>query len=352
MLFRKWESTGYLGKLAAGLIVAVIALFIFAPAAQADGYCNWQASYWNNRDLYGQPNLNRCDEAIDFDWHGLSPDPSINVDNFSARWVRTYNFAAGTYRFQATMDDGMRVFVDGHVIIDEWREGNLRTVEADVNLSSGPHKLVVEYAEMGGNAVAGFTWFAVGGQPMPPMYPPPPSGQPMPPHPQQPKPMPSNPNVTYPVAEVKASYLNVRSGPGVEYNVVGVLHQNTKVYLVGRDTGGKWVLIKTDGLSGWVNRYYLHTDFPYTSLQFVNAQGAGQPQQPVQPEQPSYQYDAVVNVSSLNVRNGPGVQYRAIAVVHGGTGVMVLAKEANGWVKIQIPGGVVGWVNGHYLTFK
>ena len=181
---------------------------------------------------------------------------------------------------------------------------------------------------------------------MPPTHPP---TDPMPPpHPPM-KPMPPD-NVDYPVAEVKAAYLNVRSGPGVEYPVLGVLHQNTKVYLVGRDTGGKWVLIKTEGLSGWVNRYYLHTDFPYTSLPFVGGPG-GQPQPP-QPEPPMHQYDAVVKASSLNVRSGPGGQYRAIAVVHGGTGVNVLAKEANGWVKIQIPGAVVGWVNGYYLAYK
>ena len=345
MLFRKKESMRYLGMLAAGLLVAIIALFIIAPTAHADGYaCNWQGSYWNNADLSGNPALQRCDEAIDFDWHGLSPDPSINVDNFSARWVRTYNFAAGTYRFQATMDDGMRVFVDGHVIIDSWQEGNLRTIEADVKLNSGPHKMVVEYYEKGGNAVAGFTWKALNGQPMPPQPHPP---KPMPPmYPQ----MPPNQNVTYPVAEVKASYLNVRSGPGVEYPVAGVLHQNTKVYLVGRDMSGKWVLIKTEGLSGWVNRYYLHTDFPYTSLPFVNGPG-GQPYPSAMPEQPAHQYDAVVNASSLNVRSGPGVQYRAIAVVQGGTGVYIVAKDANGWVKIQVPGGVIGWVNGAYLTY-
>ena len=152
------------------------------------------------------------------------------------------------------------------------------------------------------------------------------------------------------MAEVKASYLNVRSGPGVEYPVVGVLRRNTMVHLVGRDMSGKWVLIQTDGLRGWVNRYYLHTEFPYTSLSFVGAPGTGQPPPP-KPEQPIYQYDAVVNASSLNVRSGPGVQYQVVAVVYGGTGVYVLAEEANGWVKIQIPGAVTGWVNGYYLTY-
>lgn len=346
MLTFRSKSTNYFGMIAAGLLVAVIALFLFAPAAHAGEHaCNWQGSYWNNTDLNGQPTVKRCDEAIDFDWHGLSPDPSINVDNFSARWVRTYQFAPGTYRFKGTMDDGMRVFIDGHKIIDDWRDANVRTIEVDVKLSGGPHKIVVEYFEKGGNAVAGFTWDMLDGQPMPPMQPP---AKPMPPMQPPAKPMPPN-NIDFPVAEVKASYLNVRSGPGVEFNVLGVLRRNAMVYLVARDMGGKWVMIQTDGLSGWVNRFYLATDFPYTSLPFVNAPG---PQPPAQPEPPMHQYDAVVNASSLNVRNGPGVQHRAIAVVHGGQGVNVMAKEANGWVKIMIPGGVIGWVNGAYLTYK
>ncbi len=351
MLFRKSRSVGNLGMLAAALFVAVIAVFVFAPSAHASGtMCsNWQGSYWNNQNMEGHPTVTRCDEAIDFDWHGLSPAPSINVDNFSARWVRSYPFAAGTYRFQATMDDGMRVFVDGKAVIDSWHEGNLRTVEVDVQLAQGKHQIVVEYFEKGGNAVAGFTWFAVDSQPMPPWQPMPPTARP----PMQPVPPMVRPpvdNVDFPVAEVKAAYLNVRSGPGVDHSVVGVLRQNTKVFLVGRDMGGKWVLIKTDGLSGWVNRFYLHTDFPYTSLPFVSSGGNPGVMPPTQPPMPTH--DAVVNASSLNVRSGPGVQYRAVAVVHGGTGVVVVAKDPNGWVQIQIPGAVRGWVNGSYLTYK
>jgi uncharacterized protein YraI len=343
MLIRTSKSLHYSGLFAAGLLVVVLALFIFAPAAHAgEPTCpNWVGNYWNNTTLSGQQTLVRCDQAIDFDWHGLSPDPSINVDNFSAGWVRTYNFAPGTYRFRATMDDGMRVYIDRHLIIDSWQEGNVRTIEVDVNLSSGPHQIVVEYFEKGGNAVAGFTWSALDGQPMPPQ--PQPPSHPMPPA----KPMPPPANVDYPVAEVKASYLNVRSGGGVEFPVVGVLQKNAKVDLLGRDMGGKWVLIKSGGLVGWVNRYYLHTTFPYTSLPFVDGPGG----QPVKPEQPIHKYDAVVNTGSLNVRSGPGAQYRAIAVVHGGQGVNVVSKNPNGWVQIQIPGSVTGWVNGYYLTY-
>ncbi|MFL7839215.1 MAG: SH3 domain-containing protein [Candidatus Promineifilaceae bacterium] len=349
MLNLKSQSTRYAGLISAGLLVVVLALFIFAPTANAaevpaQSSCNWLGNYWNNTDLSGQPTLVRCDEAIDFDWHGLSPDVSINVDNFSARWVRVYNFAPGSYRFQATMDDGMQVYIDNQLIINSWQEGNVRTIEADVNLSAGQHQIVVNYFEKGGNAVAGFTWYAlntpVNPTPQPPIIRPP----------SQPS-LPSNPNVEYPVAEVKASYLNVRSGAGVQFPVIGVLHRNTKVFLMAREMSGRWVLINTgDGLQGWVNRYYLYTTFPYTSLPFAGVSG-GQPQPPTQPQPPSQpQYDAYINTGALNVRSGPGVQYRAIAVVQGGQGVYIVNRDANGWVQIQIPGSVTGWVNGYYLS--
>jgi SH3-like domain-containing protein len=138
----------------------------------------------------------------------------------------------------------------------------------------------------------------------------------------------------------------------VDFSVVGVLRQNTRVAMLGRDTSGRWILIRTDGLQGWVNRYYLYSDFPFTSLSFITNPAQPGTGQPARPEQPMPQFDAMVNTSSLNVRSGPGVQFRAIAVVQGGTDVNVVSRDSNGWVQIQIPGSVTGWVNGRYLTFR
>jgi hypothetical protein len=123
----------------------------------------WRGSYFNNRALSGSPTMIRDDKAIDFDWGPGSPGGGINVDNFSVRWTRDVDFAAGTYRFTARSDDGIRVYVDGRLVIDHWYDHAVTTFHADVNLSAGRHSLIVEYYENGGLAVARVSWEQITG---------------------------------------------------------------------------------------------------------------------------------------------------------------------------------------------
>ena len=345
---RKRNSYLLGGMLAFGLIVIAILMLFAGPSAIFASEGPWTAYYYNNRDLSGSPVLVRQEPAIDYNWAGLSPSPVVNVDNFSVRWVGTFNFAAGAYQFKATMDDGMRVWVDGMLIIDDWHEGQVRTVAADVNLSNGPHEITVEYFEFGGKAVAGFTWTMLDGAPVNPPHPmPPPPPGPMPP---PMAPMPPSGDVIYPVGVVKSPYLNMRSGPGTSNPVVAVLQQNTEVYIIARSSGSTWYLVKTHGGdTGWVRRYYIHTDFPYTSLPI--ADNMQQKPGPMPPSNPSMQPSGFVNTGYLNVRSGPGTNYRAVAVVGSGTQVLLLGRSSGGsWLKIQVPTGTVGWVNGYYIA--
>lgn len=350
MLLRIRKTILFRGILAVGIIITSILVLFASPYALFASGDSWTASYWNNRDLQGHPVLVRQESAIDHDWKGLSPDPAINVDDFSARWVRTHHFAAGNYRFKATMDDGMRVWIDGKLIINDWQDGRERTVESEVNLKNGPHEITVEYYEAGGKAVAGFTWYMVTDQDgRPPMQPVPPM-QPMPPMgpgggPSMPPP---SGNVVYPVGVVKSPYLNMRSGPGSSNSVIAVLPQGTEVYLVARSSGSTWYLVMTHGgPTGWVKRYYIHSDFPYTSLPF--AENTNNPN-PMPPSQPSMDPAGMVKTGALNVRSGPGTNYRSIAVVTGGTNVQLLGRSSGGsWLKVRVPTGTVGWVRGYYI---
>ena len=140
----------------------------------------WQAQFWNNTTLSGQPVLVRTDNAIDFDWGLESPGPGVERDNFSARWTRYIDVTPGNYRFTAVVDDGMRVWVDGQQIIDSWREQPPTTYSNVIYLGPGHHLVVVEYQELREGAVAKLSWRQETPEPPTPTPapPPPPSSGP------------------------------------------------------------------------------------------------------------------------------------------------------------------------------
>ncbi len=121
------------------------------------GYADWKAEFWPNRDLSGDPILVRNDTKIDFDWGSDAPAVGVSADNFSVRWSRKLTFDEGTYRFNVTADDGVRVYVDGQRVINEWHDSGGDSHHVDLNLS-GKRKIVVEYYEHGGSALVQFSW--------------------------------------------------------------------------------------------------------------------------------------------------------------------------------------------------
>jgi hypothetical protein len=119
---------------------------------------NWRASFYNNRDLSGEPVLVRSDANIAFNWFGGSPGPGVNSDNFSARWERNVSLGGATYLFYAASDDGIRVFLNDNLIINAWGPTQNRVVYARVAVPAGEHRLRVEYFEAEGDAYVYFDW--------------------------------------------------------------------------------------------------------------------------------------------------------------------------------------------------
>ncbi|HSM58565.1 MAG TPA: PA14 domain-containing protein [Candidatus Sulfomarinibacteraceae bacterium] len=118
----------------------------------------WQAAYWNNVQLSGEPVLTRTETALDHNWGLDAPAEGVSRDRFSARWTTTLDLPAGRYRFTATMDDGMRVWVDELLIINSWRVQSPRTTEAEIELEGGPVPVRVEYFDNAERAVAQLSW--------------------------------------------------------------------------------------------------------------------------------------------------------------------------------------------------
>jgi len=127
-------------------------------ATPSPGFPEWRGEYFNNRDLTGAPATVRNDRNIDFNWSWISPAPGLGTENYSVRWTRTLDFSAGDYRFSIRSDDGVRVFVDGARIIDEWRDMSGNTTYTADRYLSGQHTVMVEYYQHTGPAFVQFWW--------------------------------------------------------------------------------------------------------------------------------------------------------------------------------------------------
>jgi len=119
---------------------------------------DWRGEYFSNRSLSGAPSLVRNDVAISFDWGVGAPAAGLPADSFSARWSRDLSFSAGSYRFYARVDDGVRLWIDGALLIDQWHDSAPTTYSADVTLNEGAHSLRLEYFENSGSALAQLAW--------------------------------------------------------------------------------------------------------------------------------------------------------------------------------------------------
>jgi hypothetical protein len=126
------------------------------------------AEYHNSVDLSGAPVLSRCEGQIADDWGTGSPAPGVNSDDFSVRWSGHFQFAAGSYTFTSTADDGIRVYVDGALEIDDWQDQPATGEHATVQLTAGLHTVEVDYYENAGQAVAKLSWEQSGNPNTPP----------------------------------------------------------------------------------------------------------------------------------------------------------------------------------------
>ena len=111
---------------------------------------NWTGKYYGGQELSGNILLTRQDAAIHFDWESGSPDTTVSSDSFSVSWTAAVEFEAGSYRFSARSDDGVRIYVDDTVLLEDWNAHPASTTVSDTTLTAGNHTIRVEYFEADG----------------------------------------------------------------------------------------------------------------------------------------------------------------------------------------------------------
>ena len=137
--------------------------------AEAGTYPGWKGEYFDNPDVAGEPLIVRSDAKISFDWGQGYPISGMPKDEFSVRWSREVRWAPSIYRFHARADDGIRFYVDGELVMDEWHPSRGDDeYRVDVTLTDR-HVLDVQYYDQAFEAKVFFWWERLDIGPQPPL---------------------------------------------------------------------------------------------------------------------------------------------------------------------------------------
>jgi hypothetical protein len=119
----------------------------------------WYAQHWGNQVLWGEPvvTVNQGVGFLDHNWGDGSPTDTLPRDHFSSRFERRVHFDAGRWRFVLSGDDGVRLWVDDDLIVDEWQD-QVSTFKSQVDLDEGEQELKLEHYENLGAALVRLSW--------------------------------------------------------------------------------------------------------------------------------------------------------------------------------------------------
>ena len=282
----------------------------------------WTAQYFANTSLAGSPSLIQSENTPARNWSNGSPAPSIPADNWSGRWTTIQYLNAGNYQLRVRADDGVRVFVDGLAVINEWHQASDQTYTANLNLTAGQHSFLVEYYEAGGIAFLEYSLSALIAAPAP--------------VPTSVPPVVINP--TGLTATVTAGRLNVRDQPNAfNGRIILTLDRNNTFPVVASNPGNTWIQLNINGTLGWVNAGYIRLNTVPT-----------QPQIPTQIPPGATGYSVIASPYAVNIRNAPNVTASVVARLPLNSTAAVLGRNFDStWYQVSY-NGIVGWVSAPY----
>ncbi len=369
---RPWRIVSL--ALAACLVLAVWPMSAPAPAHAQDGVI-WHVEYYDNPYLSGDPVLTRQEGGREFYWGESSPDASVPVDYFSARFATDYYFEGGNYRFYILADDGVKLWIDyppdKRPTLDTYnapRPGE--TLTADVTLSAGSHHIQIDFRENTETAYLYISWESLDDGVQGPGFTPPP----IPVHWQvqwaaqyynnvflgglpalsQSEPFPShNWGAGSPGAGVVADYFSARWVLYQEFEAA-----TYKIEVLADDG----VRVNVDGLYV-INEWHDATGETYSAtfplsagphsitVEFYEASGAAYLDFRMYRLQEEHltQAQATVTAWRLNVRNAPFVGDVLTKISRGETYPVVGRNADSSWWQISV-NGLIGWVSGKWVT--
>ncbi|HEX3791986.1 MAG TPA: glycoside hydrolase family 3 C-terminal domain-containing protein [Pseudonocardiaceae bacterium] len=140
-----------------GSLPTIDSSYLTPPSGAGHGL---QGDYYSNETLAGTPVTSQVDPQVSFAWNGAAPAAGVPGTDFSTRWTGSLTPpATGTYTFGLTSDDGSRLYVNGQLVIDNWRDQAATTETGQVTLTAGtPVQIEVDYYQGTGDATVNLGW--------------------------------------------------------------------------------------------------------------------------------------------------------------------------------------------------
>jgi beta-glucosidase len=120
-----------------------------------------QAEYFDNPLLQGSPVFSRVEPRVEFEFgDGKSPDPRLKATDYSVRYTgQLVPTITGGYVLGTTSDDGSRLYIDGHLIADNWGKHGATSVMSTIHLEANrAYALRLDYNQYGGGASLQLGW--------------------------------------------------------------------------------------------------------------------------------------------------------------------------------------------------
>ncbi len=324
----------------AGAMVLLALIPMFSAFAELG--TNWTASYYASTDLSGPVVYTETLPAgINVNWGSGSPNPAVPVDNFSARFTSVQLFTAGTFEFVVSSDDGVRVLIDGVLVLDRFIGRILTTDRFQQTLTAGTHSLTVEYVEFTDQAAVSVQWFQVGGTPG------------------------LTPGVSVTnIAPTQVGTcagtcatvtgvrgLALRTGPYLGASFITTLAQDQSYPVIGRNPDEgifNWYKVQVGDRVGWVSGRYIKLSVdinavPVTTSIFDEIDGVA--------DFGARAYPRAV----MNMRSRPSTRMPEIMNIPWGAPLELLGRTVqagqNQWLQVRYE-GVVGWIDARWVTVK